>query len=164
VREKSAKISDAKTHDERQSAGRMARYELKTRENDASVEEFLESVENKTRRADGFRVLEMFKKATGEVPKMWGNAIIGFGKVNLRYADGRELDWPAVGFSPRKQNMTLYVVSSTPTQRELLAKLGKHTTSVSCLYINKLADIDEKVLASIVKDSYKWNVKHNGAC
>jgi uncharacterized protein DUF1801 len=139
----------------------MAKYELKTRETDASVEDFLNSVENKERREDGFRVLEMYKRATGLEPKMWGPAIVGFGCRMIKYADGRELDWPMAAFSPRKQNMTLYVVCSSPKQPELLAKLGKHSTSVSCLYIKRLADIDEKVLEQIIEDSFKHVEKKN---
>jgi hypothetical protein len=132
----------------------MAKYELKTRETDASVEDFLNSVENKERRQDAFRVLEMYERATGLEPKMWGPAIVGFGSRLIKYSDGRELDWPIAAFSPRKQNMTLYVICSSPKQPRLLANLGKHSTSVSCLYIKRLADVDEKVLEQIIKDSF----------
>ena len=137
----------------------MPRHEPKTRENDASVEEFLSSVENETRRADAFRILEMFKRATGEQPKMWGPAIVGFGSGPIKYADGSEMDWPLAAFSPRKQNMTLYVVSRSPKQSELLGKLGSHTISKSCLYIKRLADVDEKVLERVIKDSYSHSKK-----
>ena len=137
----------------------MAKYEPKTRETDASVEDFLNSVGNKERRDDGFRVLEMFRRATGEKPKMWGGAIIGFGKFMIKYSDGRELDWPAVAFSPRKQNLTLYVHTGTEKQKELLEKLGKHSTTVSCLYIKRLSDVDAKVLEKIIADAYRHNVK-----
>jgi hypothetical protein len=132
----------------------MPKHEPKTRETDASVEDFLNSVENETRRSDAFRVLEMFKRATGEQPRMWGPAIVGFGKAPVKYADGSELDWLMTGFSPRKQNMTLYVMSRSPKQPELLAKLGSHTTSRSCLYIKRLSDVDEKVLELLIKDCY----------
>src|SRR5690606_22864848 len=87
----------------------MAKVEMKTKETDASVEDFLNAIENETRRADGFRVLEMYKRVTGEEPKMWGPAIIGFGNSKLKYPDGREIDWMLAAFSPRKQNLTLYV-------------------------------------------------------
>ena len=133
----------------------MAKYEPKTRETDASVEDFLNSVENEERRADGFRLLEIFKRLTGEKAKMWGPSIVGFGKKALKYPDGSEHDWPIAAFSPRKQNLTLYVVCSSPKQPALLAKLGKHTTSVSCLYIKRLTDIDEKALTALIKDSVK---------
>ncbi|HMQ04713.1 MAG TPA: DUF1801 domain-containing protein [Pyrinomonadaceae bacterium] len=142
----------------------MAKYELKTRETDASVEEFLNSVENEARRSDGFRVLEMFNRLTCTEPKMWGPAIVGYGSQKIKYADGRELDWPIVGFSPRKQNMTLYVICSSPKQPALLEKLGKHTSSVSCLYIKHLSDVDETVLEKVIKDAYQHSKKKGGAC
>ena len=132
----------------------MAKYEPKTRETDASVEDFLNSVKNKERREDAFRVLEMYKRATGLPPKMWGTAIIGFGTRPIKYADGSEMDWPMAAFSPRKQNMTIYAVNGSAKQPELLAKLGKHSTSKACLYIKRLADVDEKVLEHIIKDSF----------
>lgn len=137
----------------------MAKAELKTKETKASVEDFLNSIENETRRADGFRVLEMYKRVSGEEPKMWGPAIIGFGNAKLKYPDGREIDWMLGAFSPRKQNLTLYVINDSPKQPALLEKLGKHKTSVSCLYINKLSDVDEKVLEAVIKDSYKFETK-----
>jgi hypothetical protein len=132
----------------------MAKAELKTQETEASVEEFLNSVENTERRSDAFRVLEMYKRITGEEPKMWGPAIVGFGNRVLKYETGREFDWMIAAFSPRKANMTLYVICDSPKQPELLAKLGKHTSSVSCLYIKRLSDVDEKVLEKVIKDSY----------
>lgn len=137
----------------------MAKAEMKTKETDASVEDFLNAIENETRRADGYRVLEMYKRVTGEEPKMWGPAIIGFGNSKLKYPDGREVDWMLAAFSPRKQNLTLYVICDSPKQPALLEKLGKHKTSTACLYINKLSDIDEKVLEAIIKDAYKYQLK-----
>ena len=137
----------------------MPKHEPKTRENDASVEDFLNSVENETRRADALRVLEMYKRATGLEPKMWGDAIVGFGSRPIKYADGSEMDWPLAAFSPRKQNMTLYVMSSSPKQPELLAKLGTHSTSKACLYIKRLADVDEKVLERVITDHYTHTKK-----
>ena len=142
----------------------MAKYELKTRETDASVEGFLNSIENEERRTDGFRVLEMYKRVTGEKPKMWGPAIIGFGDHKYKYPDGREMDWMAAAFSPRKQNLTLYVICGSPKQPALLEKLGKHTSSVSCLYIKRLSDIDEKVLEAVIKDAYKHTLKNGDSC
>lgn len=141
----------------------MAKAELKTRPTDASVDDFIASVDNKTRRSDAEKTLEMFKRITGETPMMWGPAIIGFGVAPYKYPDGRTIDWPIVGFSPRRQNMTLYVICSSPKQPELLAKLGKHKTAVSCLYINKLADVDEKVLERVVKDAYQYSKKSRSA-
>lgn len=130
----------------------MSKHQPKTRPTDLSVEDFLNSVENQTRRADAFRVLEMFKAATGEPAVMWGPAIVGFGSSTVKYADGGTMDWLMTGFSPRKQNLTLYVICGSPKQPELLAKLGPHTASVSCLYIKRLADIDERVLERLIKD------------
>lgn len=132
----------------------MAKAELKTRENESSVEEFLNSVENEERRSDAFRVLDMYKRVTGEEPRMWGPSIIGFGHRVLKYDSGREFDWMLAAFSPRKQNMTLYVMCDSPKQPALLAKLGKHTVSKACLYIKRLSDVDEKVLEKVIKDSY----------
>ena len=142
----------------------MAKTELQTRETGASVEAFLNSVENDTRRNDAFTVLEMFKRVSGEEPKMWGPAIVGFGNCKYKYPDGREIDWMVTAFSPRKQNMTLYVICNSSKQPELLAKLGKHKTSKACLYINKLADVDLKILEKIVADSYKYVLKNGAGC
>lgn len=126
---------------------------LKTRQNDADVEEFLAAVENDRRREDSFTVLELMKRATGEVPRMWGTSIVGFGSYHYRYASGREGDWPRVGFSPRKQSLTIYVMPGFSTYDDLLSRLGKHRTGKSCLYVNKLADIDMDVLEQLVRSS-----------
>jgi len=142
----------------------MAKYELKTKKTDASVEDFLNSIENEERRSDGFRVLEMYKRVTGEEPKMWGPAIIGFGDQKYKYPDGREMDWMTAAFSPRKQNLTLYVVPGSPKQPALLVKLGKHSTSVSCLYIKRLSDVDTRILEAIIKDAYNHTKKSGDRC
>ena len=142
----------------------MPKYEPKTRETDASVEDFLNSVENKERREDGFRVLEMFSRITRQEPKMWGPAIVGFGSTKVKYSDGRELDWLATGFSPRKQSLTLYVTTGTEKQKKLLDKLGKHSTSVSCLYIKRLSEIDSRVLEEVIDDAFKHAIKADAAC
>jgi len=141
----------------------MGKYEPKTRQTDASVEDFLNSIENEERRKDGFRLLEMFNRITGEEPKMWGPAIIGYGTYTVTYADGRTLDWLMTGFSPRKQNLSIYVICSSPKQPALLGKLGKHSTAVSCLYIKRLKDIDEKVLEAIIKDAFQHSKRSKGA-
>jgi hypothetical protein len=137
----------------------MAKAELKTRPTEASVDDFIASIEDPIRRADAEKTLEMYKRITGERAIMWGPAIVGFGSEPLKYATGRELDWPLAAFSPRKQNMTLYVICSSPEQPGLLEKLGRHSTSLSCLYIKKLSDVDEKVLEAVVKDSYEYSKK-----
>lgn len=131
--------------------------ELKTKVNDASVEDFINSVDKEQRRKDGFTLLKLFTKLTGEQPKMWGTSIIGFGKFHYKSErSSQEGDWPLVGFSPRKQSLTLYVLPmyEKGDYSDLLEKLGKHKSSVSCLYINKLADVDMGVLEKIIKKSY----------
>ena len=127
--------------------------ELKTKKNDASVEGFLTGVENERRREDSFVVLEMMKRITGEEPTMWGSSIVGFGSYHFRYASGREGDWPRIGFSPRKQSLTLYVMPGFSNYDDLLSRLGKHRTGKSCLYVNKLADVDMDVLEQLIRSS-----------
>ena len=134
----------------------MAKVEIKTKVNDASVEKFLNSVTDDEQRGDAFRVLEMMKRVTGEEPRMWGASIVGFGEhVYKSPATGREVDWLKIGFSPRKGNLSLYVLNGAPKQEEFLNKLGKHKTGKGCLYIKRLSDIDEKVLEALVKVSVK---------
>ena len=133
----------------------MAKGEVKTRPTTASVDEFLNGVGDQRQRADAFKVLEMFRRITGEEAVMWGPAIVGFGSQVLKYSDGRELDWPIAAFSPRKTSLTLYVICDSPNQPKLLKKFGKHTSSVSCLYIKKLSDADEKVLEEVIADSVR---------
>lgn len=129
---------------------------IKTVVNDASVEDFIHSVEDDTRKRDGFALLEMFKKVTGETPKMWGTSIIGFGQYHYKSERSKqEGDWPLTGFSPRKQNLTLYVMPGFNDYAGLLSKLGKHKTSKGCLYINRLSDVDPSVLEAIIEKSYK---------
>ena len=127
--------------------------ELKTKKNDASVAAFLNAVEKDQKRADAWTILEMMKEITGDEPAMWGDSIVGFGTYHYHYATGREGDWMVVGFSPRKRNLSLYIMSGFREFEELLAKLGKHKTGVGCLYINKLGDIDMDVLREIVTKS-----------
>jgi hypothetical protein len=131
----------------------MAKVELKTKLNESSVEGFLNSVVDEERRADCFRVLELMKKVTGEEPKMWGPSIVGFGSTHLKYESGRELDWMLVGFSPRKANITLYIMDGFAKYEELMNKLGKHKTGGSCLYIKRLSDVDTNVLEELVESS-----------
>ncbi|MEJ2103609.1 MAG: DUF1801 domain-containing protein, partial [Ignavibacteriaceae bacterium] len=120
--------------------------DLKTKPNKASVEKFLNSVKDEKKRTDSFKILEMMKKITKEEPIMWGPSIIGFGSYHYKYASGREGDFFVTGFSPRKQNLTLYIMSGFKRSPELMKKLGKYKTGSSCLYINKLEDVDLKVL------------------
>lgn len=127
--------------------------ELKTRPTDESVQSFLEGVENPKRKEDSFRILELMKEVTGEEPRMWGDSIIGFGSYRYKYKSGREAEWMLTGFSPRKQNLTLYIMSGFDDYDELLGKLGKYKTGKSCLYINKIEDVDQEVLKKLVKQS-----------
>jgi hypothetical protein len=129
--------------------------EIKTVENDADVEAFLNAVDNERRRADGFTVLAMMRDITGEEPKMWGDAIIGFGRYHYRYESGREGDMPLAAFSPRKQNLTIYITSDFDRYEALRARLGKHKVGKVCLYINKLSDVDESVLREMIRESYE---------
>jgi hypothetical protein len=129
--------------------------ELKTKLNDASVTDFLDTIKDEEKRADSFEILKLMQQVTKQEPKMWGTSIIGFGNVHLKYESGRELDWFITGFSPRKQNLTLYVLGSFNPHTELLKKLGKHKTGSGCLYINKLKDVDVKVLKELIKESFK---------
>ncbi len=134
----------------------MAKAEIKTKETEASVEEFLNGVTDEQQRTDAFAVREMMGRITGEKPKMWGASIVGFGNmVYTSPATGREVDWLKVGFSPRKENLSLYVLNGSQQQEKLLEKLGKHKTGKSCLYIKRLSDVDEKVLEKLVKASLK---------
>ena len=127
--------------------------ELKTKVNDSDVTKFLNDVENEKKREASFAVLEIMRRVTGETPKMWGSSIIGFGTYSYKYESGREGEWFLAGFSPRKQNITLYIMSGFSAYEKLLEKLGKHKTGKSCLYINKLEDIDVKVLEELVRQS-----------
>jgi hypothetical protein len=129
--------------------------ELKTQPNDQSVENFLNRVENDTKREDSFTILELMKQETGAEPVMWGDSIIGFGSYHYKYASGREGDWFLTGFSPRVQNLTLYIMSGFDEHDGLLGKLGKYSTGKSCLYIKKLADVDQDVLRELVRKSVK---------
>ena len=128
--------------------------ELKTKQTDDSVTRFLNSVADETKRKDSFEILGMIEKATGLPPKMWGTAIVGYGSYHYKYDSGHEGDMCIIGFSPRKQNITLYVGVSNENIQKLLIDLGKHKTGKGCLYINKLSDININVLKKIIKVSY----------
>jgi hypothetical protein len=129
--------------------------ELKTKKTDASVEEFLNGVADETRRRDCFTLLDMMKKVTRKEPKMWGSSIIGLGEYQYKYPSGREMVWFPIGFSPRKQDLTIYVVAGYERFPELMRKLGKYKTGKSCLYIKKLEDVDMKVLKQLLTEGYK---------
>ena len=127
--------------------------ELKTQVNDANVEAFLNTIEDVKKRQDSFAVLELMKEVTGSEPKMWGSSIIGFGDTHYKYATGREGNWFLTGFSPRKQNLTLYITGGFDEHAELMQTLGKHKIGKGCLYINKLSDIDQAKLRELIKRS-----------
>jgi len=127
--------------------------ELKTQKNDASVEDFLNAVPDEKKRQDSFAVLELMRDITGEQPAMWGTSIVGFGSYHYKYASGREGDWFLTGFSPRVQNLTLYIMSGFDDYEVLLADLGKYKTGKSCLYINKLEDVDLHALRELIRQS-----------
>jgi hypothetical protein len=130
--------------------------EIKTKPTTASVEDFINSVQNEQKRKDSFVILEMMKKASGEEPKMWGTSLIGFGNVRMKSpATGREVDWLRIGFSPRKANLSLYITGDVTKHAAALEKLGKHKTGVGCIYINKLTDIDIKVLEGMIDAALK---------
>jgi hypothetical protein len=124
--------------------------ELKTKLNDANVTDFLNGIKDEGQRTDSFEILKMMRQITKQEPKMWGSSIVGFGNIHLKYQSGRELDWFLIGFSPRKQNLTLYGMGDW-MQTDLLKKLGKCKTGKGCLYINKLADVDMKALKELLK-------------
>lgn len=131
----------------------------KTQKNNLSVEDFLNSVTDETRRTDGQTLLKIFKKATNQEAKMWGTAIVGFGEYKSNTGT-----WPLVGFSPRKANLTLYVIPyempEDSIMSELLSKLGKNKISKACLYINKLSDVDLGILEEVIETSFKISKDH----
>ncbi|MEM9984974.1 MAG: DUF1801 domain-containing protein [Bacteroidota bacterium] len=129
---------------------------LKTQPTGVNPEEFLQGVDHPTRRADGFRLLEIFKDITGEEPVMWGPSIVGFGQYHYVYESGREGDMLMTGFSPRKQNLSLYIMPGFERFEDKLSRLGKHKTSKACLYINKLADVDEAVLREMIAETVEY--------
>lgn len=128
--------------------------EIKTKPTAASVEDFINSIKDEQKRNDSFVLLEMMKKASGEEPILWSSSVIGFGIKRYKSpTTGREVDWLRIGFSPRKANLSLYISIGIKEHAAALKKLGKHKTGVGCLYINKLEDVDLKVLKGIIDDA-----------
>lgn len=138
--------------------------ELKTKVTKASVTDFIRKVPDENKRKDALVLLELFKSVTGEKPKMWGESIIGFGLYHYESErSAQKGDWPLTGFSPRKQNLTLYIMSGFSEHAALLKKLGKYKKSVGCLYINKLEDVDLVILKQIIKNSFvAMKKRHKG--
>ncbi|MCB0743834.1 MAG: DUF1801 domain-containing protein [Ignavibacteriales bacterium] len=130
--------------------------ELKTKLNDASVEKFLNSVVDEKKRELSFKILDLMRKITKEEPKMWGTSIVGFGTYHYKYASGQEGDWMLVGFSPRKQAVTIYIMSGFSRYDELMNKLGKFKTGKSCLYIKNEEDVNLKVLKELITQSVNF--------
>lgn len=127
--------------------------ELKTKKTTQSVDDFIAGLSPEKKRSEAAAMLQLMREATGEEPAMWGPSIVGFGHYHYKYATGREGDWFLCGFSPRKQNLALYIMSGFGRHEELLKKLGKYTTSVSCLYIKKLEDVNTRVLGDLIRAS-----------
>lgn len=127
--------------------------EPKTRPTKQSVKDFIKALPDAQTRADCSVIAKMMEDATGSKGVMWGSSIVGFGSRKLKYASGRELDWPVIGFSPRKQNLTLYLGLGEGFDPELLAKLGKHSLGKGCLYIKRLSDVDDATLKKLIKAS-----------
>jgi hypothetical protein len=134
--------------------------ELKTKVNDASVVDFLNSVADEQKRTDSLEIVRIIEQITKEKPKMWGPSIVGFGSYHYKGKSGREGDWMVIGFSPRKQNLTLYIPGYLEQYQEYLQKLGKHSTGKGCLYIKKLEDVNVAVLKELISESYKAAQKH----
>ncbi|HMQ52658.1 MAG TPA: DUF1801 domain-containing protein [Anaerolineae bacterium] len=135
--------------------------ELKTKPNDQSVEAFLNGIADNKKRQDSFTILELMQEVTGAEAKLWGDSIVGFGRYHYRYASGREGDWFLTGFSPRKQNLTLYIMAGFDQYEALLAQLGKFKTGKSCLYIKKIEDIDLPTLRQLVQQSVDHMIRTN---
>jgi len=132
----------------------MATSKNKTIENNDDVMQFINAVTDEIKKQDALQLLKMMEKITKEPAKMWGKSIVGFGKYHYKYESGREGDFMKIGFSPRKQNLTLYIMPGFSRYTELLEKLGKHSTGKSCLYIKKLTDVDKAVLIELIGTSY----------
>jgi hypothetical protein len=129
--------------------------EPKTKPTAASVAAFIAGIKDPGQRRDAGALVKLMRGVTRKQPKMWGSSIVGFGSYHYVYASGREGDWPVVAFSPRKGNTTVYIMNGFSRYRELLRKLGKHRTSVSCLYLRSLEDVDMTLLKAIVADSVR---------
>jgi hypothetical protein len=129
---------------------------LKTRENDASVAAFLDNVEPAQRREDAIEVSALMQKITGEPPRMWGASIIGFGHYHYRYASGREGEWMITGFSPRKTSLSVYIMAGFSRYEALMEQLGRYKTGKSCLYIKRLSDVDQAILAELIAESVAY--------
>ena len=129
--------------------------ELKTKPTNASVEKFLNGIADEVRREDCFKVAKMMEEITGEKPVMWGPSIVGFGSYHYKYASGQEGDWPISAFSPRKRDLTIYIMPGFAAHSELMKQLGKHSTGKSCLYLKRLSDVQVPTLKKLIRESVK---------
>ena len=130
--------------------------DMKTIENDRDVNAFIEHIDHEQRKLDSLTLLPIMQELTGEEPRMWGDTIVGFGKYRYEYKSGRKGEFFKLGFSPRKNKMTVYIMPGFAQYESLLETLGKHKTGRSCLYINKLADINIEVLKTLITESYTY--------
>lgn len=133
--------------------------ELKTKQNDSDINGFLNGIDNEERRNECFKLLELFEQWTSETPKMWGPSIIGYGSYHYQYDSGREGDWFLTGFSPRKQNLTIYITAGFSEYDDIMKDLGKYKTGSSCLYVKKMGDIDIDKLKVLVEKSVAYMKK-----
>ena len=140
----------------------MAKAENKTKETEASVDTFLANIKDDQKKADCLVLKSMMSRITDSPAKMWGASIVGFGTYHYKYDSGREGDFMKVGFSPRAQNVTVYIIAGFDRYEALMSQLGKHKTGKSCLYIKKLDDIDLDVLEELVKESYNLMTEKYG--
>lgn len=135
--------------------------EPKTKKTNASVDDFLHTVADQRKREDCFVLVDLMRAATGSEPAMWGDSIVGFGGYQQTYSNGKEYEWPVTAFSPRKQSLTLYIMSGFEQDDELLGRLGKHTTSKACLYIKRLSDVDITALRELIEISVAYMAQHH---
>ena len=135
--------------------------DLKTVPTKVSVDKFLRGISDQKKRADCYQILKIMEQATRSKARMWGTSIVGFGDTHYVYESGREGDWFIIGFSPRKQNLTLYMMGGFHQFEDLMKQPGKHSTGKGCLYINKLEDVDIKVLKKLISKSVKNALKNN---
>jgi len=135
--------------------------ELKTKKTNNNPVDFIEKLSNEKQKEDSYIILNMMKKLSKEEPKMWGESLIGFGDYRYKYASGREGDWSKIGFSPRKQNFSIYLTCDISKYESYLKKLGKYKTGKGCLYINKLEDINIKELENLIKIVLKNSKEKN---
>lgn len=140
----------------------MAKNQNKTQITDASVDNFLDQIKDEQKRKDSFEIKALMEAITGEPAKMWGSTIIGFGTYHYKYDSGREGDFMKTGFSPRAQNISIYIMTGFERHDELVQKLGKYKVGKSCLYVKKLDDIDREVLKELVSSSYQLMTKKYG--